>query len=47
MPDVASNYVQLKLSIKNSWRPIMAQAFRQASNIFNVNKQFYTHFYDH
>lgn len=39
-----SGHVQPKLSIKKPRRPTIVQAFREASNIFKVNKQFYTHF---
>lgn len=39
-----SGHAQPKLSIKKSRRLIIVQTFREASNIFKVNKQFYTHF---
>lgn len=42
--EVVSGHVQPKLSNKKPRRPIVVQAFREASSIFKVNKQFYTHF---
>lgn len=43
-PEGASGHVQPKLSNMKPRRPIIVQAFREASNIFKVNKQFYIHF---
>lgn len=42
--EVVSGHVQPKLSVKKPRRPIVVEAFRETSNIFKVNKQFYTHF---
>lgn len=42
--EVVSGNLQPILCIKKPRRPIIVQAFREASNIFKVNKQLYTHF---
>lgn len=42
--EFVSGHVQPIVCIKKPRRPIIVQAFRKTSNIFKVNKQFYTHF---